>query len=338
MVAVNLKQIAERANVSLATASRVLSGSRYPVTEETRQRVLRAAEELDYVPNANARGLLSGRSRTVGVIVGDVSDSFFAQMVGGIHEVADRAGYMVAVVNTYREPGKELDTVVRFRAQRVDIMIVAASGLTDEQHTQGIERQLRGFVDSGNSGVLIGHHRVSERLGVSRVLMDHRESARQLAQHLHDLGHRRVAMLAGTERLLTITDRVEGFRDVFGGGLVECGAEPNRDGGYEATGRVLAQHPEVTAIACGADQLAFGALTRLRESGVDVPGQISVTGFNDISPAADMVPSLTTMHLPLEEMGRLAMQLGLRGLDGDLSVRETYPRLVVRSSTGPARS
>src|SRR5690606_35006613 len=124
--------------------------------------------QLDYVPNANARVLLRGRSSTVGVLVGDVSDPFFSGMVGGVYEVADDAGYMVTVVNTFREPGKELDTLRRLREQRVDILIVAGSGLDDDAFTTGMEKSLGAFVKGGNAAVLIGHHGVSDDLNASR--------------------------------------------------------------------------------------------------------------------------------------------------------------------------
>ncbi|NLE98881.1 MAG: LacI family transcriptional regulator, partial [Propionibacterium sp.] len=297
MSAVNLKQIAEQAGVSLATASRVLSGSDYPVKEELRQRVLKIAADLDYVPNANARGLLRGRSSTVGVLVGDVSDPFFSGMVGGIHEIAGKAGYMVTVVNTFREPSGELDTLRRLRAQRVDVLIVAGSGLDDEIYTAGMEKSLGAFIRGGKAAVLIGHHETSDDFGACRVFFDNRAAAREVAEHLHGLGHRRIALITGDPRLLSTRDRVLGFSDVFGDGVTIIETEPTRDGGYAATGTILIDHPEVTAIAATADQMAFGALVQLRESGLSVPADMSVAGFNDIDISKDLVPALTSAHV-----------------------------------------
>lgn len=337
MAAVNLKMIAEKAGVSLATASRVLSGSDYPVKDDLRERVLEVADELDYVPNANARGLLRGRSQTVGVLVGDVSDPFFSGMIGGIHDVAGKAGYMVTTVNTYREPGQELDTVRRLRAQRVDILILAASGLVDQIHTEAMHRSLSSFVEGGNSAVLIGHHDIDDDLPVSRVDFDNELAASQVAEHLHGLGHRRVALVTGDPRLWSTGDRIEGFKAVFGRDLIVVEAEPTRDGGLRACLQILDDHPGVTAIAATADQMAFGVLAALRERGIAVPGEISVTGFNDIAFAVDTVPALTSAHLPLREMGRTAMELGIRGLESAPARVETRPQLVVRGSTGPVR-
>lgn len=337
MAAVNLKMIAERAGVSLATASRVLSGSDYPVKDDLRERVLQVAEELDYVPNANALGLLRGRSQTVGVLVGDVSDPFFSGMIGGIHEVAGKAGYMVTTVNTYRQPGQELDTVRRLRAQRVDILILAASGLVDPIHTEAMQRSLKAFIDAGQSAVLIGHHDIDADFPASRVDFDNELAARQVAEHLHGLGHRRVALVTGDPRLRSTGDRAAGFRQVFGDSMVVVEAEPTRDGGFRACGAILDEHPQITAIAATADQMAFGVLARLRERGIGVPSQVSVTGFNDIPFAVDTVPALTSAHLPLRAMGKSAMELGICGLDGEAARIVTAPRLVVRGSSGPAR-
>lgn len=333
MAAVNLKRIAEEAGVSVATASRVLSGSDYPVKEDLRARVLQVADELDYVPNANARGLLSGRSHTVGVLVGDVADPFFSGMIGGIHEVADKAGYMVTVVNTYRQPGNELSTIRRLREQRVDVMIIAASGLMDRIHASGMQKSLEAFVQGGNSAVLIGHHEMPG-LKASRIHYDNRLAGRQVAEHLHELGHRRIALITGDRRLLSTHDRVEGFRDVFGDALATHETAPTRDGGYSAAESILEAKLDVTAIASTADQMAFGVLARLRDAGIDVPGEMSVTGFNDIEFARDTVPALTSAHLPLAELGRRAMDFGLQGLDGEPLEAEVAPELAVRGSTG----
>lgn len=336
MGSVNLKTIAEQAGVSLATASRVLSGSDYPVKDELRERVERVAAELDYVPNANARGLLQGRSQTVGVLVGDVSDPFFSTMIGGIHEVAAKAGYMVTIVNTYRDPSNELDVLRRLRAQRVDVMIVAASGLDDPIHSDALEKSLAAFVKDGNSAVMIGPHEVSADLGVSRIDVNNRLAARQVAEHLHELGHRRAALLAGDSNLLSMADRIAGFRDVFGDGLVVRRAAPTRDGGHDACVGLLDSDDAagLTAIATTADQMAFGVLACLRERGIAVPEQMSVTGFNDIEFARDTVPPLTSAHLPLDEVGRLAMDMGIKALDGVPSRVELTPELRVRGTTG----
>lgn len=244
---------------------------------------------------------------------------------------------MVTVVNTYRDPGNELDVLRRLRAQRVDVMIVAASGLDDPIHSEALEKSLAAFVKGGNSAVLIGPHEVSADLSVSRIDVNNRLAARQVAEHLHELGHRRVALLAGETNLLSMADRVAGFRDVFGDELVVRRAAPTRDGGHDACVELLdSDDAGLTAIATTADQMAFGVLACLRERGISVPEQMSVTGFNDIEFARDTVPPLTSAHLPLDEVGRLAMDMGIKALDGVPSRVELTPELRVRGTTGKA--
>lgn len=338
MLPVNLKQIAEKAGVSLATASRVLSGSTYPVKQELRQRVLDVAADLDYVPNAKARSLLLGDTSMVGVIVGDVSDPFFSGMIGGIHAAASGTGYMVTIANTYRDPEAEAEAIRALHAQRVDVLIIAGSGLSDPEQQQDLVRRVRSYVRSGKSAVLVGRHDLVEDFPVSRVLLDNARAAESMAQHLHDLGHRRVALMTGNEALASTQDRTEGFRKVLGDGLVLVPVDATRDGGHAGALRILEEHPDVTAMASTADQMAIGALVALREQGIDVPGQMSVAGFNDIAISKDFVPSLTSVHLPLAEIGQTAFELGINAVKGDVAESMVPATLALRESTGPVRA
>ena len=338
MLAVNLKQIAEAAGVSVATASRVLSGSDYPVNEALRQRVLDTAEALDYVPNAKARGLLQGNSQTIGVLAGDVSDPYFSAIIGGIHAAAAEAGYLVTIMNTYRDPDAELAAMRSLHAHRVDVLILSGSGLTYDAYQAGLATRLGSFVRGGGAAVLVGPHEVPEKLEVGRVLIDNVAASRKMAEHLHGLGHRKVALLAGDQHLISTIDREDGFRQVYGDELVVHPVEPNRDGGLAGTQWVLANHPEVTAIAATADQMALGALVALRQAGVAVPGEVSVTGFNDIAISRDLVPALTTVHVPLREVGEQALQAGLAMLRGEITEVSVRSELMIRESTGPVDS
>ena len=338
MLSVNLKQIAEAAGVSLATASRVLSGSDYPVKEELRTRVLQVASDLDYVPNAKARSLLRGASSMVGVIVGDVSDPYFSAIIGGIHGAATKSRYMVTIVNTYRDPAAELEAIRALHAHRVDVLIVAGSGLTDPDYQAGLRKRVTSYARSGKGAVLVGQHELGGDAPVSRILMDSVAAGRQMAEHLRDLGHRHVALLTADTPLLSTLDRTQGFREVLGDGLLCHPVAPTRDGGYGGTLEVLERYPEVTAIAATADQMALGALVALRERGIDVPGQMSVSGFNDIDISKDLVPALTSVHLPLWMAGEKALTLGLAALAGDIQEVRLESTLAVRESTGPARA
>lgn len=338
MAVVNLKRIAEVAGVSLATASRVLSGSDYPVKPALRQRVLDAAEELNYVPNAAAQGLLRGRTMTAGVLVGDVADPFFSDMIAGIHTAADQLGYMVTIVNTYREPGAELQAVRKLHSHQVDILILAGTGLADSAYQRSLVKHLTSFTRGGKSAVLIGRHDIPDELEVSTISIDNKHGGELMAKHLADLGHERIALLTGDQRLHSTQDRIEGFTRFYDGRLEIRPVASTRDGGYQATLELLDSQPEITAIAATADQMAFGALVALRERGRLVPGDISVSGFNDIAISKDLVPALSSIHIPLGEAGHRALVLGHAALQSGPQHDELELTLVARESTGARAS
>src|SRR4051812_6450319 len=193
--ATNLMDVAKRAGVSSATASRVLSGSDYPVNDEMRRRVEAAATELDYVPNAQAQGLLFGNPRSVGIVVGDVGDPYFSEMIDGVQGLATELQYLLTVVNTHRSLRHELDAFRALRAHRVGIAILAGSGLVNEQYTAAMTAALRAAKDSGEVVVVVGRHSLD--VDVANVTVDNVKAGTLIGKHLHDLGHRDVGVLAG---------------------------------------------------------------------------------------------------------------------------------------------
>lgn len=355
-MAVTLKDVAQRAGVSVPTASRVLSGSTYPVVEELRERVKAVALELDYVPNAQAQGLLRGNTGTIGVLVGDVGDPYFSEIVNGIHERATAENLLVTICHTERDPERELGYFRMLQSHRAHSVIVAGSGLTDEEYRQGIATRVTSFRAAGGHVVGIGTPVVE----MDRVLVDNREGGRLIGRHLTDLGHRDIALISGPEALISSQERYEGMKEALdeaGARLLVHHGPPNRDEGYRAAGELLREHPELTALLGTADQMAMGALAYLRDQGRSVPEDVSVAGFNDIAVARDLSPSLTTVRLPLREMGKIALDLalgrgGTRGAadadstqsaDGSadgtgMIERHLGVELVVRQSTGPVRS
>jgi LacI family transcriptional regulator len=328
--------VARRARVSLATASRVLSGSDYPVNDEMRQRVEAAANDLDYVPNAQARALVHGNPRTVGILVGDVGDPYFSEIVAGLQELATELQYLVMIVNTHRSIRHEVDAFRALRAQRVGIAIIAGSGLVDPRYEESMTVMLRSAHLARSATVVVGRHGLST--DVPSVAVDNAEAGRSIGRHLHGLGHRNVGVLAGSMDLNSTIDRIEGIRSVLGGGLQVLPVDPTRDGGWYGTGRLLEEHPGLTAVVGTADQMAIGAMVWLREHGIDVPGDVSVVGCNDIWVSRDLAPSLTTVRLPLREMGAAALRLGIEARNGVVSHVRLPVNLIVRASSGPARS
>src|SRR4051812_28395774 len=190
---VNLKQVARHAGVSVATASRVLSGSDYPVNDDMRRRVEASATELGYIPNAQAQGLLRGNPRAVGVVVGDVGDPYFSEMIDGLQTIATELQYLVTVVNIRRSIRHELDAFRALRAHRVGIIILAGSGLIQAEYGPSMTKVLSAAISAGETVVTIGRHELG--VEVAGVSVDNIEAGRLLGDHLKQLGHRKVAVL-----------------------------------------------------------------------------------------------------------------------------------------------
>ncbi|MDR5674931.1 MAG: LacI family DNA-binding transcriptional regulator [Armatimonadota bacterium] len=334
-----LAEVARTAGVSLATASRVLSGSGYRVRPELRRRVLAAARSLNYVPNAHAQALVRARTHVVGVVAHDVSDPYFAEIVRGAQRVASRAGRLTIICNTYRDPDREVEYVRLLHAQRVEAIVLAGSGRDDRSYGQKMLAAVEAYLATGGRLVVISRH----HLPGDAVLPDNFGGARALAHYLADLGHRRVAMIAGPPQLTTTRDRVEGFRQ----GLSEKGirldptwvlpGDFSRDSGEAAAEQLLRRGLRVTAIFALNDQMAVGALATLRRAGFRVPDDVSLAGFDDMAIARDVTPTLTTVRIPMEEMGVRAMELALESPGEDLRVA-FFPAVVIpRESTAPPK-
>jgi LacI family transcriptional regulator len=333
-----LAEVARRAEVSLATASRVLNGSTRGVTPELRARVIEAAEALHYVPNAHAQALARASTRMVGVIVHDVGDPYFAEISRGILRVATDAGRLVMICNTYRDTARELEYVATLRAHRVEAVVLAGSGIDDQRFSQEMAAQLGAFAEAGGRVALIGRHHFPG----DAVMPDNLGGARALARALLDLGHRRIGVVTGPPLLTTTRDRLAGFR----GALEEAGVElpdiqvvPSdftREGGASAASRLLDQAPDMTAIFGMNDPVAIGILHELRRRGRRVPDDVSVAGFDDMPVAADVTPTLSTVHVPMAELGARAMTLALDRSDaGEPRAIHVPARVVLRDSTAP---
>ncbi len=339
--AVTLADVARRARVSPSTASRVINGSTKHVAEELRVRVLRAVEELRYVPNAHAQ-LLARRQRiAVGVIVHDVSDPYFAELTRGLQRVATDHGRLLVMCNSYRDPDRELAYVELLHAQQVAAIVAAGSGYHDPRFTKQFNTLLGAYQRAGGRVAVIGRHDI---VG-DAVVPDNENGAYLMAAELFQLGHQRVGVIAGPRVLTTTTDRMAGLRRAareFGRQLpprVVRYADFSRDGGAAAASDLIAAEPQLTAIVVLNDPMAVGALAALRDRGVSVPDDVSVCGFDDIPLARDVTPALTTVRLPVVEMGVRAMTLALSDdPPGAPRVEHLPAEIVRRASVAPPRS
>ncbi|MEV0428851.1 LacI family DNA-binding transcriptional regulator [Micromonospora sp. NPDC049836] len=329
-----LADVARRAGVSPATASRVISGSSKPVADELRERVLRAVAELRYVPNAHAQLLARPQRSVVGVVVHDVSDPYFAELTRGLQRVATERGRLVIICNSYRDPEREVEYVDMLRAQQVAAIVLAGSGYHDPAVNAVLDERLGAYAAAGGRVAVVGRH---QHRG-DAVLPANAEGARLIGGELRRLGHRAIAVIAGPATLTTTTDRLAGLHE----GLAEPlpaehirYADFTRDGGARAMAELLDAVPGLTAVVALNDSMAVGALGVLRGRGVRVPAEVSVVGFDDMPVAADVTPALTTVRLPLAELGARAMTLALEAADGRDRVETLPAELVRRDSLGP---
>jgi LacI family transcriptional regulator len=328
---VTLEDVARHAGVSLATASRVLNGSSRRVGAELRERVEQAAAELGYQPNASAQTLARGSSNVIGIVVHDLIDPYFAALAAGVIQAADRQGLVVMVGTTYRDPQREIDYVSTLRAQRVRAILLVGSRISVPQVTTRLRDEVNRYRDSGGRVACVGQ----DLLGVDTVAPANRAGATALARCLARLGHTRFAVLAGPPRLLTAADRTAGFA----AGLAELGLPApqvvhggfDRDGGYGSVQKVIGT--DATCVFAVNDVMAVGALAALRDRGVSVPEDLSVAGFDDIATLRDLVPALTTVRLPLAQMGERALELAL-GDSAVSSVEHIEGEVILRASTG----
>ncbi|WP_309234903.1 LacI family DNA-binding transcriptional regulator [Nocardia sp. XZ_19_385] len=324
--------VAKRAGVSHQTVSRVLNDSPQ-VRPETRQRVLAAVEELGYRPNAMARGLVSRRSKVLGVVTFDTVLYGPASMLLGIERAARAARYGVSIATLQRADRAEvLDAVHTLADQGVDGVIIIAPLMIAAAALHNLPATLPAVaVEAGQDA------------GLPSASVDQGEGARLAVQHLLDLGHDTVWHVSGPNGWLEARDRVEGWRHTLetAGATIPpvIAGDWSARSGYEA-GPVLAAQPGVTAVFAANDQMALGLLRAFAERGIRVPEDISVVGFDDIPEAAYLSPPLTTVRQDFDEVGRRSMRLLLRLIESDSAAAEptqVIPEFVVRDSTAPPR-
>jgi DNA-binding LacI/PurR family transcriptional regulator len=334
-----MKEIAHAVGVSQSTVSRVLNGSnsRVPIARETRKRVLETASSMGYRPNPLARGLRGAGTSLLGLIVREISDPFFARAIEVIAAEARSNGYNIVLCHA--------------RSSAQEALVLA--GVLETRHTDGIILlgDLHYATDVWSDLVegplpvvtLCSGHRAP---GTPTINTDNRLGVRMALDHLWDLGHRRIAYLdAGW--LGDVAERREAYREFLAdhGQKAREGysqaAENDIAAGKEAFTRAMALRERPTAIMCATDQVAIGALSGALGLGLNVPDDVSIVGFDDISLARVSVPPLTTVRQPLEKLAKRAIEEVLAIIRGDKDrasdIQYLAPELVVRNSTAPLR-
>lgn len=326
-----LLDVAQRAGVSVATASRVLNGGDRVPRPELQERVKAAADELGYTPNAQAQALAKSSTNVVGILVHDIEDPYFAAIANGVMRAADERQLLVMMASTFRDAEREIAYLSSLRAQRARAAVMIGSRRTDAESLARTATEVDTFLNSGAGLALVSQ----SGMPAHTIEPDNRSGAAALARELVGLGWRKFAVLSGPDTLATARDRRVGFVE----GLAEAGLEPvaveagefTRDGGYAAAGEMLDRHVDVDCVFAVNDVMAVGAMSALRARGVDVPGQLGVAGFDDIATLRDVWPGLTTVRLPLEQMGRRALELAIEG--GEPKTETFKAEVVLREST-----
>jgi DNA-binding LacI/PurR family transcriptional regulator len=306
---VTIHDIARECGVNVSTVSRSLNGS-YGVNDETRQKVLETARRLQYVPNRVARGLATGRSQSLALLISDIRNPFFAEVARGAEDAAFAAGYDLILGNADLDRERQMLYLRSLVAKRVDGLIInSVSGLEESEVDE--------LLDYGTPIVLL--NRSDNVQSLSTVSGDNFEGGFLAAQHLITLGHRNIAHLTGPRQHGNLTERARGFlKAVHQAGeavrAVVLHGDQNQLGGYSMTRKVLASQPALTAISTANDAMAFGVIRALLEHGKKIPADISLIGFDNLELAAILQPPLTTVHQPKYEMGEAAVQILLRQL------------------------
>lgn len=330
---VTISDVAQQAGVSKSTVSHVLNDTRF-VNSDTRGRVLEAIDALGYRPSAIARSLVFQRTRTVGLLVSDVGNPFYPDVILGVEDVALANGYSVFLCNTSYDLDRGMRLLASLVDRSVDGLLLMSSSLTAEMLHEAVQHQIQTVVlDWGNPEL---------ENAIATITIDFDRGIQQAVQHLVELGHRRIAHVSGPLDFWTARLR----RDAFLAALSQYGLQASLDwviegnlrieGGQLAFHHLMQARPRPTAVIAANDLTALGLLWAARSAGYNLPDDLSVVGIDDIDLAAKVTPTLTTIALPRYEIGRLAMEMLLQLIQGSLgsgSRRQVSTQLVVREST-----
>ena len=324
-----MQQIAAMAGVSVTTVSHVLSGNR-PVNARTAERVRAIINQYSYVPDSAARRLKSGHSGLIGFIVPDLTISYFSGVANGIETGADLREYGVIVSST-----SSLTSERRMRF--LDLLRDATlDGIVYVPDAAAVDAQVLAIATQ--YPVVLADELLSGSSDLASVTCDNAAGGRAVGEHLASLGHRRALIIGGPESLIASPRRVAGVKEAFPQALVLTGTF-TAEAGYRLVDEALSNGLEFTCVAAANDDQALGALRRLREEGLSVPGDCSVVGFDDIPVAA--YAGLTTIRQPAVEIGRAAADLLIEKIRNPLDIPSPPPQilldveLVVRETTGP---
>jgi LacI family transcriptional regulator len=332
-MSVTIRDVARAAGVSTATAARALGGYGH-ASPAARRKVSESARQLGYRPNVVARALVSRATTTVGLVVGDIENPFFAAAARGLADVMDAHGYTVLLANADEDAGRERRAVDALRARQVDGMVVVpAPGASPEHLTE--------LVTAGVPLVLLDRAVVG--VAADSVLVRNVAGARAAVAHLAGLGHRRIGVVSDSPEITSSAERIQGYRQALRAagiapepGLISIGG-PTRDDGEAAALRLLDRADRPTAVFTANNFMTVGALRAARSLGLRIPDDVALVGFDDLDWTTLVQPPVTVVRQPVADLGRVAGERLLRRLEGDAGPPKRIrldANLIVRGSCG----
>lgn len=329
-----IKDVANLANVSVATVSRVINSSDY-VSEETRAKVLNAIEELKYKPSSAARVLAGKKMMSIALVVPDISNPFFSELARAVEDVAQKNGFSLFIGNFYNKNTREKDYIKSMSNKYIDGFIFASSTLTEEDIDTLIKKEIP----------MVVMDRAATIGGCTVIKCKNYDGACIATNHLIQLGCREIAHISGPGEFVTSMERLKGFEDtlkshgLYNPSLISHG-DFTIDGGRQAMRSLLNTHPNIDGVFAANDLMAIGAMKELKAMGKEVPRDVSVCGFDGVQIGDIVEPGLTTIAQPIYELGSLASQTVIDATMGKFSSKDTYEldiKLVERGSTGKMR-
>jgi LacI family transcriptional regulator len=305
---VTIHDVARRANVSVATISRVLNNSTL-VAKETRDKIQRIANELKFVPNASARGLSIRRSEMIGLLLPDMFGEFFSEVIRGADQTAQENNYHLLVSSSHNNR-EEIEAAIRLMRGRVDGLVIMSPHTDSRTLSKNLPHDL--------PVVLLNCSNKDHYFDSLNI--DNYGGAYQMVRHLLEHGHRSIAIIKGTEHNLDAEERLDGYRNALlkspatSDPSLELPGNFTDSAGYDAVRTMLSNGRRATAIFASNDSMAIGALSALRDAGIQVPGEIALAGFDDIPTAAYLTPSLTSVRTDINNLGAMAMRQILSGV------------------------
>jgi LacI family transcriptional regulator len=309
---ITLKMVAEKAEVSVNTASRAIN-NKPDISKETKKRILQIAKELGYIRNAAAVALRTKKTGTIGVVIADNRNPFYAEVLNGIEEAAREKNYHIILANTQRDYRKEEEAINLLLAKRVDGLLITP--------VQDRDDDIKNLIDTNIPFVIVG--RDFKNIEVDAVYNDEVKGGFLATEYLIKKGHKRVALINGFLHKSPAKGRLEGYKKVlkkygipFDDALVTIGDIDVKDG-YERTKQLLEKNLDFTAIFAYNDMMAFGAMQAVKEKGLRIPEDIGLVGYDDILFSSLISPSLSTIRLKKQELGAESVRLLLSRINGN---------------------